>query len=144
LKQELSKLFVTVSEYSRTTEIGRGRARFLQGRKPLMLYTGRSHFFHRHAMKGVKNLIFLGLPEHPEFFSDYVNLITAVSGNNNDDDRMLLDDGNNNNNNNNHNKDTSCIALFTKYEAHALERVVGSNNCNRMMRSNNTAFMFYS
>ena len=142
LKQELSKLFVTVSEYSRTTEIGRGRARFLQGRKPLMLYTGRSHFFHRHAMKGVKNLIFLGLPEHPEFYSDYVNLITAVSGNNNDDDRMLLDDGSNNNNN--HNKDTSCIALFTKYEAHALERVVGSNNCNRMMSSNNTAFMFYS
>lgn len=47
LKRELS--FVSVTEYSRETEVSRGRARFLQGRKPIMLFTGRCNFFLRHG-----------------------------------------------------------------------------------------------
>ena len=148
LKQEsFSNLFVSVTEYSRITEVGRGRARFLQGRKPIMLYTGRAHFFHRHSIKGIRNLIFLGLPEHPEFYSEYVNLITTTNNSSNhtndhdNTDSMLVghDDFSTY-----QNKDRSCTALFTKYEAHALERIVGSSNCNRMMSSQNTTYMFSS
>jgi len=139
LKLEKKDIFVSVTEYSRGTEIGRGRARFLQGRKPIMLYTGRAHYFHRHAIKGTRNLVFLGLPEHPEFYADYVNLIrTAGSGmdlGEHDDGDDYASGGN---------KDTSCLALFTKYEAHALERVVGSTNATRMLGSENSVFMFYS
>ena len=130
LKLEQKHLFVSVTEYSRGTEIGRGRARFLQGRKPLMLYTGRAHYFHRHAIKGVHNLVVLGLPEHPEFYADLVNVIQT--GNDMDD----VDQ--------NQNRETSCLTLFTKYEAHALERIVGSSNASRMVSSPNSAFMFYS
>jgi U3 small nucleolar RNA-associated protein 25 len=131
LKLEQKHLFVSVTEYSRVTEIGRGRARFLQGRKPLMLYTGRAHYFHRHAIKGVHNLVVLGLPEHPEFYADCVNLIQTGGGAMDD-----ADDG--------QHRETSCLALFTKYEAHALERIVGSGNASRMVSSQNSTFMFYS
>ena len=130
LKLEQKHLFVSVTEYSRGTEIGRGRARFLQGRKPLMLYTGRAHYFHRHAIKGVHNLVVLGLPEHPEFYADFVNLIQTNDA---------MDDSDHN-----QHRETSCLSLFTKYEAHALERIVGSSNASRMVSSPNSAFMFYS
>mmetsp|Transcript_24276 Transcript_24276/g.57295 ORF Transcript_24276/g.57295 Transcript_24276/m.57295 type:complete len:929 (+) Transcript_24276:136-2922(+) len=136
LKLEKKHMFVSVTEYSRGTEIGRGRARFLQGRKPLMLYTGRAHYFHRHVIKGIRNLIFLGLPEHPEFYADYVNSI-QTAGSREDDEMDLEDDATGT-------KETSCLALFTKYEAHALERVVGSTNATRMQSSENSVFMFYS
>jgi len=145
LKNELVNLFVSVTEYARATEISRGRARFLQGRKPLLLYTGRAHFFHRHAIKGIRNLIFFGLPEQAEFYSDYVNLIaTASSGSSIGDQHMMVDTNNEGSSMNNNNKETSCIALFTKYEVHALERIVGSTNCNKMISSTNSTFMFYS
>lgn len=131
--------FVSVTEYSRTSEVGRGRARFLQGRKPIMLYTGRAHYFHRHAIKGTKHLIFLGLPEHAEFYADYVNLIgsmgTATKRRMEDEDEadVMVETA-----------ATSCVVLFTKYEAHALERVVGSSNCSRMLSSPKATFMFHS
>jgi U3 small nucleolar RNA-associated protein 25 len=137
LKRE-DVVFVSVTEYSRTSEIGRGRARFLQGRKPIMLYTGRAHYFHRHAIKGAKHLVFLGLPEHAEFYTDYVNLIGSVGTASKrkiegDDADDMVD-----------HSATSCVVLFTKYEAHALERIVGSSNCQRMLGSSKTTFMFHS
>eukprot|EP00934_Nitzschia_sp_Nitz4_P000932 Nitzschia sp. Nitz4//scaffold89_size161592//108098//110593//NITZ4_002388-RA/size161592-snap-gene-0.177-mRNA-1//-1//CDS//3329559646//932//frame0 len=132
LKKEIE--FVSVHEYSRITEVSRGRARFLQGRKPIMLYTGRCNFFHRHMIKGARHLIFLGLPEHPEFYADQVNFIETESQRNGDDADMAHSDF----------VDKSCLALFTKFEGHALERIVGSSNCTRMLKSTNNTFAFYS
>ncbi|KAG7340900.1 UTP25, U3 small nucleolar RNA-associated SSU processome protein 25 [Nitzschia inconspicua] len=135
--------FVSVTEYSRTSEIGRGRARFLQGRKPILLYTGRAHYFHRHAIKGIKHLVFLGLPEHASFYAEYVNLIGTLGASStnkkvmeNDDDDDIMDMADH--------SATSCVVLFTKYEAHALERVVGSKNCSQMLSSSKRTFMFHS
>jgi U3 small nucleolar RNA-associated protein 25 len=131
--------FVSVTEYARTSEVSRGRARFLQGRKPLMLYTGRAHYFHRHFMKGVRHLVFLGLPEDPTFYSDHVNLLNEFggnhdSGNQNDSIAATASGGN----------VASCLALFTKYDAHALERVVGSSNSRRMLQGEKSTFLFTS
>jgi U3 small nucleolar RNA-associated protein 25 len=131
--------FVSVTEYARTSEVSRGRARFLQGRKPLMLYTGRAHYFHRHLMKGVRHLVFLGLPEDPTFYSDHVNLLNEF-GNNHDNGKQndsiaaAASGGN----------VASCLALFTKYDAHALERVVGSSNSRRMLQGQKSTFLFTS
>jgi U3 small nucleolar RNA-associated protein 25 len=128
LKRELD--FVSVTEYSRTSEVSRGRARFLQGRKPIMLFTGRCDFFHRHAIKGIRHLIFLGLPEHPEFYANQVNLIDNSTSEETDVNAAT--------------SVASCLALFTKYEAHALDRIAGSSNCSRMLSSQKATFMFYS
>ena len=122
--------FVSITEYSRVSETSRGRARFLQGIQPLMLYTGRAHYFLRHKIKGVRNLIFFGLPEHPEFYPGLVNNLNEglekVDANTDSD------------------SSTSSIALFTKYEAHALERIVGTKQSNRMIKGDKSTFMFLS
>lgn len=122
LKRELA--FVSVTEYSRTTEVGRGRARFLQGRKPIMLYTGRAHFFHRHFIKGVRHLVFFGLPEDPIFYSELVNRLNEG-----------LDDD----------VDTSnSLVIFNKYDSFSLERVVGTDNSKRMVNGEKKSFLFTS
>jgi len=118
LKRELD--FVSVHEYSRESEVSRGRARFLQGRKPWMLFTGRAYYFLRHIIKGARHVVFYGIPEHAAFYADHVNRL----------------DGDN------EQQDNSCFVLFTKYEAHALERVVGRQNANRMIQGEKTTFLF--
>jgi U3 small nucleolar RNA-associated protein 25 len=95
-----------------------------------MLYTGRAHFFLRHKIKGIRHLIFFGLPEHPEFYADLVNVINEglekVDGDLNTDST------------------TSSLALFTKYEPHALERIVGTKQSNRMVKGDKSSFLFVS
>lgn len=34
-----------ISEYSRESEISRGRSQFFHGTKEILLYSGRAHFF---------------------------------------------------------------------------------------------------
>lgn len=130
--------FVSVTEYSRVTETSRARARFLQGRTPIMLYTGRAHFFLRHAIRGVKHLIFLGLPEHCEFYADQVNHLMLSSTSSSlpsttEEDFASAEA-----------TVASCLSVFTKYDSHALERVVGTSNCHRMVSSDKSTFMFQS
>ena len=112
--------YVSVTEYARHTEVARGRARFLQGRRKLLLYTGRAHFFLRHAIKGAHHVVFLGVPAYPSFYTDHVHRLPDV------------DDAADNT--------ASCTLLFTPFEGHALERIMGSPNANRMMKSKTATF----
>ena len=121
--------FVSVTEYSRGSEVTRGRARFIQGRKAIMLYTGRAHFFMRHKIKGARHLIFFGLPEHAEFYPGLMNML--MEGPSGDSDVEVE-------------APSSCLALFTKYDAHALERIVGTKHCERMVKGEKNTFLFCS
>merc|ERR1712150_140305 len=118
--------FVTVTEYSRTSEVSRGRARFLQGQKRLFLYTGRAHFFLRHHIKGVRHMILYGLPEYAEFYPQLVNMLLDTSRD--VEYRSAL----------------SCMSFFNKYEAQALSRIVGTKHSLSMLSSENTMFIFNS
>jgi U3 small nucleolar RNA-associated protein 25 len=126
LKKEVS--FVSITEYARTSEISRGRARFLQGRKDIMLYTGRSFFFMRHFIKGVKHLVFFGLPEHGEFYPNLVNMMSVDHLQGTQVDISIF----------------SCLCLYTKYDAHALERIVGTKYCDTMINGEKGTFLFNS
>ena len=128
--------FVSVTEYSRITEVSRGRARFLQGRKEVMLYTGRAHFFLRHAIKGVRHLVFLGVPEQAAFYSEHVNRL-------NEGLPSSLDETTNGETVNAI-QHTTCLTLFTKYDSYALERIVGSTNCSRMVKGEKSTYYFSS
>ena len=135
LKHDIaSSHFVSVTEYSRGTEVNRGRARFLQGRKRLMLYTGRAHFFMRHHMKGAKHLIMFGLPEHAEFYPELLNMLAWRPRIGDEEEEYQLDMS----------APSSCLNLFTKYEAHSLERIVGTKHSDRMIKGEKNTFLFNS
>jgi U3 small nucleolar RNA-associated protein 25 len=128
--------FVSVTEYSRWTEVTRGRSRFLQGRKSILLYTGRAHFFYRHWIKGAKHVLFMGLPEHPQFYADIVNMLGIDVRE--EDEISTTQVGETQRN--------TSLALFTPYEAHALERICSKSNADRMLRPGTTksTFLFMS
>ncbi|KAL7519036.1 hypothetical protein ACHAWX_003832 [Stephanocyclus meneghinianus] len=126
LKREAS--FVSVTEYARISEVSRGRARFHQGRKNIMLYTGRAHFFLRHKIKGARHVIFFGLPEYAEFYPDIVNMLNDGLSEWEEEGltRMPL----------------SSLSLYTKYDAHQLERIVGAGNTEKMIKGEKSSFLF--
>ena len=128
LKREVD--FASITEYSRNSEVNRGRARFLQGRKPLLLYTGRAHYFHRHFVKGVRHLVFYSIPENAHFYTDHVNNM-EYSGSDEQDEDDLGDS-------------KTCLSLFSKYDALSLERIVGHGNCKRMATGEKASFVFDS
>lgn len=110
-----------VSEYERTSETSRGRSRFFHGTRDMLLYTGRAHFFKRFAIRGARHLIFYGLPEYPGFYPELVNLLEEAEA---------------------HQEVTSCLVLFTRFEALALERIVGTERCRHMLTSEKSTFLF--
>lgn len=130
--------FVSVTEYSRVSEVSRGRARFHQGRKNIMLYTGRAHFFQRHYIKGITHLIFYGLPEHADFYPGLIHMLRDSGSSSKDTG------GNTNEENISEQIDSpaSCLALYTKYDAHEMERIVGTKNCARMVQGSKDTYLF--
>jgi U3 small nucleolar RNA-associated protein 25 len=83
-------------------------------------------------IKGARHVIFYGLPEHSEFYPDHVNRLNdglegsaALNG-----EDAIMD------------ASASSLVLFSKYESHALERIVGSSNCSRMVKGDKSTFLF--
>ncbi|KAG5177223.1 digestive organ expansion factor, partial [Tribonema minus] len=111
---------VFVCEYSRPSEIARSRAWFFQGRKPLLVYTGRAHYFNRFRVRGIRHLVLYGLPVQPQFYPELVNLIDEGDGD----------------------APPSCLALFTPLEKLALQRVVGAERAKRMLSGEKQTFLF--
>ena len=67
-------------------------------------------------IRGIENIVFYGLPQYPQFYSEMLNLIEA--------------------------EDTTCTVLFSKFEKLQLERIVGTARCQRMIDSEKATFMF--
>lgn len=130
LKHEvLCNHFVSVTEYARNTEVSRGRHRFLQGKKRIMLYTGRAYFFLRHRIKGAKHLIMFSLPEYPEFYPELLNMLSDDHQDTTEEEMDMP---------------LSCLNLFSKYDAQCLERVVGTKHAERMTKGEKRTFLFNS
>ncbi|GMG28009.1 unnamed protein product [Ambrosiozyma monospora] len=66
---------VGIDEYSSQKELTRNRFSFKSGKVKIMLYTERLHFYKRFELKGVRNVIFYGLPTDPIFYSEVLNFI---------------------------------------------------------------------
>eukprot|EP01083_Nonionella_stella_P195607 720421_1 len=91
LFKELGLFFTSCSEYTDQADVSRARSNFFHSRVEYMLLTGRFHFFKRLRIRGIKNLVFYGLPVYPQFYHEFVNVIE--SGEN------------------------TCMALFSKFDA---------------------------
>lgn len=103
--------------YAQQSDISRARVRFFEGKRKIMLYTERSHFYHRYKIRGIQNLIIYSLPERKEFYPEVVNML----------------DGSN---------DMACTVLFSQFDLLRLERIVGLASAKRMLASKMKMFSF--
>jgi len=106
--------FVQCCEYSEGGQVARNRAYFFQGRRDFMLYTERFHYFNRYAIRGIKKIIFYGLPVFPHFYSEMLNLLGETG---------------------------TCLVLFSKFDIYQLEPIVGQKRCERLLTSEKSYHM---
>ncbi|KAG1752785.1 DUF1253-domain-containing protein [Suillus lakei] len=105
-RKQSSMSFVVLSEYSTNQDISRARQTFFSGKKAFLLVSERFHFYRRYKIRGIRNLIFYGPPEHPQFFSEFLSF-------------PFLDDGV-------EASDVMSRVVYSKYDKFRLERIVGT------------------
>jgi U3 small nucleolar RNA-associated protein 25 len=86
-----------------------------------MLYTERLHFFHRYKIRGIRNIVFYGLPTYSNFYTEMLNLLEEAGG---------------------ASQPVSSVALYSRSEALELERIVGSNRSSKMLQSDKSTHLF--
>ena len=102
--------------------MSRSRSRFFRGQKPILLYTGRAHFFYRYKLRGARHLVFYGLPDHDHFYTEILGFLAEAT---------LNGDA------------TSSTSLFTRYDQFALERITGAPLARRMLSGGKGAFLIH-
>ena len=124
-KEEPGFDFVSICEYSRAKDVARARARFANGQVKLMVCSERLHFYWRHWYKGVEGVLWYGLPANSHFYAEILNML-----------REKEEKGG---------RAVSSVALFDRFDAFKIERVVGPKRCRRMLARNaKDTFLFIS
>jgi U3 small nucleolar RNA-associated protein 25 len=117
--------YASISEYTSPTDVRKARSHFMSGRHSLLLYTGRAHHFHRYNIRGVKRVVFYGIPENPEFYKELVGLVGKSM------ERAEVD------------KREAWVRVgFSKWERLELERVVGTKRIAKMVNEKGDTFDF--
>ncbi|KAL9664042.1 hypothetical protein QQ045_019439 [Rhodiola kirilowii] len=116
LKKQDAK-FCLLGDYTKQSDISRARIWFYEGKRKMLLYTERAHFYHRYKIRGVQNLIVYSLPERKEFYPEIVNFLEGSQS-------------------------MSATVLFSKYDKLSLERIVGTGAAKRMVKSDRKVFTF--
>ncbi|KAG0498385.1 hypothetical protein HPP92_003076 [Vanilla planifolia] len=104
-------------KYTKQSDVSRSRLWFFEGRRKIMLYTERAHFYHRYKIRGIKNLVIYSLPERKEFYTEMVNMLEGSNS-------------------------MSCSVLFSRFDLYRLERIVGTASVTRMSSSDKATFVF--
>lgn len=125
--------FTSLCEYTSPPAISRARSEFFNGKHKILLVTERFHFFRRYHLRGIQNLIFYALPEHGHFYSEFCDFLNAVSNKtakstSSNQPSLSIN--------------TTITALYTKYDALKMERILGTQRAERMIRGDKTTFMF--
>lgn len=117
--------FTTISEYTTPPSRARARALFADGRASVLLYTQRAHHFFRLRLKGVKRVIFYGVPAHGGMWTDVVGGMLARSL----EDGLGAATGTGGMGNG----EGGVKCLFSSWDGLALERVVGTSRVRGML-----------
>ncbi|KAH9839237.1 digestive organ expansion factor [Rhodofomes roseus] len=113
-RKNLGVTFTVLSEYSTNQDISRARQAFFNGKKAFLLVSERFHFFRRYKLRGIRNLVFYGPPEHAQFYTEFLSY-------------PFLDDGV-------EAADVMCKVLYSKYDWLRLERIAGTEGAARLIK----------
>src|SRR4051794_31816259 len=97
--------------------VARARSRFFHGQQKFLICTERFHYFRRYCIRGAHTVFFYSLPQEPQFYCDFLNAIEADT------------------------QQTS-MALFSRFDCLALERVVGSARAAQLLAADKDLHMF--
>lgn len=117
--------FASISEYTDATDVRKARSHFMNGKHSLLLYTGRAHHFHRYEIRGVKRVVFYGVPENPIFYDELLRFVGKSI------DRGEISRA-----------EASVRVCFSKWERLELERIVGSKRVGKMVADRGDVFDF--
>ncbi|KAF8935328.1 rRNA-binding ribosome biosynthesis protein utp25 [Dissophora ornata] len=119
--------FAAICEYTTNANVSRARSSFFHGEVSFLLYTERFHYFRRYNIRGTFHLTFYGLPDHPQFYPEMLNLLALPAGTEKSRSKHVgatgLED-----------RAMSCTALFTKYDLLKLQRIVGTERASSMCK----------
>ncbi|KAI0373952.1 digestive organ expansion factor [Pilatotrama ljubarskyi] len=113
-RKNVGATFTVLSEYSTNQDISRARQAFFSGKKAFLLVSERFHFFRRYKIRGIRNLIFYGPPDHPQFYTEYLSY-------------PFLDEGVDA-------SDVTCRVLYSKYDWLRLERIAGTEGASELIK----------
>ncbi|KAJ6498953.1 digestive organ expansion factor [Mycena sanguinolenta] len=114
-KKQSGVSFAVLSEYSSNQEISRARQAFFTGKKAFILISERFHFYKRYKIRGIRNLIFYGPPDNPQFYTELLSC-------------PFLDDGV-------EASDVTCRVLYSKYDWFRLERIAGTEAAAELIKA---------
>lgn len=117
--------FGSIDEYSSRSKLTRTRHEFSSGKIKVLLYTERLHYFRRYELAGTKNLLIYELPSNPLFYKELLKFVgTSVFKEIADIDLSFIK------------------VLYSKWDALALERVVGNKSAPVLCNSVNEMYEF--
>lgn len=117
--------YASISEYTDTTDVRKARSHFMNGKHSLLLYTGRAHHFHRYNIRGVKRVVFYGVPENPRFYDEILGFVGKTV------ERGEVSRA-----------EAGVRVCFSRWERLELERIVGSKRIVRMIADKGDVFDF--
>ncbi|KAI3660108.1 hypothetical protein MP638_002450 [Amoeboaphelidium occidentale] len=103
--------FGYLNEYTPNGEISRTRSDFFHGKTKILVVTERYYFYKRHKLRGIKHLVFYAPPVLATCYSDMINMM-ADSIEENSVSSLFYG--------------VRCPLYYTKYDALALERILGT------------------
>jgi U3 small nucleolar RNA-associated protein 25 len=117
--------YASISEYTDITDVRKARSHFMNGKHSLLLYTGRAHHFHRYNIRGVKRVVFYGVPENPTFYQEIVGFLGKTI------ERAEIS-----------RQEASVRVAFSRWERLELERIVGTKRVGKMVSDKGDVFDF--
>lgn len=109
--------FCRIGEATSQPDISRARLWFFEGQKKILLYSERSHFFHRYKIRGGHHLVIYSLPGRKDFYPELVNMLGESPN-------------------------PKCNVLFSPLDILKLERIVGTSSARRLVSSDKSMFVF--